>query len=732
MSRFATRQAFALIGSGVFFAGLLLVYVASSLHYPYYLLWDGDFVPALDTLLIGDGQLPAHVHHPALGVYLILVPVTHIGHALDLMSLTRLTDLYTALNPFPCVAEFITQLRLVFPFLVLMLVMALWLTIAAAFRPGILAGLAMILFLGVQESLFFDASMIRSELVSVMMWSFALLALAVAAGRRIPARKALCLLLAGLFLGLAFMTKVQSMLFVVIAALFYLLIESFHGPDPLALSKRSALGMWLLSVTALLGFAALFFAAWGQPVPCARFQNDWDSYFWAGYYGVEFTRWRGAGLPALLALLAIAGVQGTLLYARRTRSWAYRLTLIATLLAAGFLAAFLLHFLLYRDPAQGWQYLLTNFKVMFFRDRRHFEPTTLNYNRLDLQAMAWHFRYVLGAHAAVLGLALLLRLFRLLRMTWTGMGLMCALSGLAAVNACFLLRYADNDMIWLQPLFNFLSLAYVLLIARRAVRLRVPLRAAGVAALAVVFAADAADVGTIHRRIDANFNFFGWKDTWLMQGIFGGHKDYDRFIKAFYATDGMRDEGLRQARIVRYNRRLANFVLQNQAVPATRLGVVSAGFPLWCGDLDWRIASFSPGLEAALVVDSASIPRKAFAFYDKDSVRKVHNYPEKFRFPEGRDALALLTRADTDAYLFVEESDKAPALQALNDYRFPIAEATDKIIEVAKGAERRTLRGLLLVNYAELPLDALKQRFSVVLVPHQGWASSLAARTPAP
>lgn len=721
-----------LLVCGILFAGLLVAYLASSLHYPYYLLWDGDFVPVLDTLLIGNGQLPAHVHHPALGVYLILVPLTHLGHALGIMSTTSLGDLHTAINPFPCVAELITQLRLVFPFLVLVLVIGLWLTLETTFRPGMLASLAILLFLGIQEAFFFDASMIRSELVSVLAWSLALLSLALAAATGAPGRKALLLLAGGLLLGLAFMTKVQSMVFVVIAALFYLLLESFHGHAGYVPSKKLSAAFLLLSASVFLGFTVLFFAAWRQPVPCARFQNDWDSYFWAGYYGVEFTRWRGAGLPALCVLLAILVAQGALLYLRRSASLAYRLCLLATLLATGFTAAFLLHFLLYRDPAQGWHYLLTNFKVMFFRDRRHFEPTTLNYNRLDLQAMAWHFRYVLIVHAAVLGLAVLLRLVRVLRAAWTALGLMCALSGLAVINTCFLLRYADNDMIWLQSVFNFLTLAYALFIVRTACRLRAPILACCCTLLAVVFVADAAEVGTIHRRIDANFNFFGWKDTWLMQGIFGGHKEYDQLVKGFYATDGMRDEGLRQARNVSYNRRLANFVLQNQSVPATRLGVVSSGFPLWCDDLGWRITAFSPDLEAALTVDSGSLPRKPFAFYDKDSVRKVHNYPEKFRAPEDADTLVLMNRADTDTYVFVEEDDREAVLRAINDYRFPIGEATGKTIEAAKDGEHRTLHGILILNYAELPLAAVKHPFSVVLVPHQGWASSVAARTAKP
>lgn len=441
------KNAVGMLAGGLILAGLLLAYTASSLQYPYYLLWDGDFVPVLDTLLIGDGQLPAHVHHPSLGVYLILSPISRIGHWAGWISIGRMSELFTALNPFPCVAELITCLRLAYPFLVLALVIALWLTMMVIFRPGWLASLGILLFLGVQESLFFDASMIRSESVSILFWSFALLVMAFAARAGTLRLKGALLLLAGFFLGLAFLTKVQSVVFVVIAAVFYLFLETLReDKTELSIPAAGKTILTFISVLTLIFFLFLFFTAWKQPVPCARSMDDWDRYFWAGYYGVEFSQWRGAGLPVLMALVAIILTNAFLLAIGKSRSWMYCLVAAAILLAAGFFLSFLCHFLLYSDPAQGFHYLLTNFKVAFFRDRRHFEPTTLNYNRLEWQAMAWHFRYLLGVHALLIGLLLPGKILRLLNIQWKSIGLLLTLSILAGINSSFSLYGQRYDL----------------------------------------------------------------------------------------------------------------------------------------------------------------------------------------------------------------------------------------------------------------------------------------------
>lgn len=231
-------------------------------------------------------------------------------------------------------------------------------------------------------------------------------------------------------------------------------------------------------------------------------------------------------------------------------------------------------------------------------------------------------------------------------------------------------------------------------------------------------------MGTIHRRIDANFNFFGWKDDWLLRGIFGGHKHYDHFMKTFYATDAMKAEGLRQARDFRFNRRAANFFVQNQSVPLTHVGVVSTGFPIWRAQNEWKISAFSPDLQASLIIDSADLPVNTFAFYEKEDVRKVHIYPEKFRIPGNDNTLALLIRADMDSYIFVDKSDLEPVMAAINDYRWPIGVDSGKTIVASNGRENRILHGILLQNYAELPLNVLMHPFTLVVSRHYNWASS--------
>ncbi|MBI2423729.1 MAG: hypothetical protein HYV27_12940 [Candidatus Hydrogenedentes bacterium] len=704
---------------GIVLALLLLGFVRASLHYPYYHLWDGDAVPSIDTLLIISGLPPAHVHHTAFGVYLLLVPFARIGHTLGWISLGGLPDLETSLSPYSSAAEFMVCLKLAYPFIVLVLLLSLWAALALAFRPKPLTALLLLIFLGLQEVMFWGASMIRSETTSLCFWTVAVLLLVLAAQSTPIARKAAWIFAAGALLGLAFLTKLQAAPHLVMAAMFYLWLEWLQAPAhalpaPSLPHQRITAGMALLSLAA---FASVGWAAWKFPLVCSGAMTGEQTYFWAGYEGATFTLFRGAGFPIGLALLALAITALALLRWPAALPGVRPLLALAAAAAAGFVAVLFLHLLFFADPAEGWRYLLVDFKSAFLRGRDQFTETSLNTNRMDLVRMAGHFKWTLVLHLALsAAIAGGWKLGRI-DLPRRAVGMTVAITVALLLISCFFVRFRENDMLWIQIPFNFFSLCYAGALVRGAGSRMRPIRTAVVAGFVALFIVNAMDAGTILRRIDTNYGYFGWKDMWVMQGIFGGHRPYDRAMKTFYTNEAMSDEGYRQAQRFQENRRLANFILQNQRVPLMNMGSVFEGFPVWREAREFRIREYSPYLREAMVIDSASLTRLDFAIYEKEMMRKHNSVPEKFEARSGKDLVAVALRADADNLLFVHEDDRARALEALNDWRRPIAEATPYRISLSDGATTVTQVGIRLLNYAEVPVDLLTQPYYFVIVP---------------
>ncbi len=715
-----TKSLWILPTFGVTFALFFLGFVWSSLHYPYYHLWDGDAVACIDTLLMVSGLLPTHVHHTAFGVYLLLVPFARVGHMLGWISLGGLPDLETALSPYASAAEFMTDLKLAYPLIIVVLWLALWSSLSLAFRPRPWTAFALMLFLGMQEVLFWGASIIRSETASLTYWAVAVVFLVLAVQSTRFARKMGWIFCAGLFLGLSFLTKLQAAPQVVVAGLLYLWMESMENREQLPVSMTPSVGqgklLASLGVLAFVAFSLVGWAAWRFPLECSGALTGEQSYFWAGYDGASFSLFRGAGFPVWMTLAFLA--LSPLIWVRWPDApFSVRMSFhAATVGAVGFCAVFLLHFLFFQDLSEGWRYLLVDFKVAFFRGREQFMETSLNENRIDLVRMALHFKWTLLLHvglcAAMLagcwrGILDIPRKTALFAVAGTGMLLLVSV---------FFVRFRENDMLWIQIPFNLISLFYAGVLIRRARCFERVIAGAVLVAFGALFVVNAADASTLHRRIDANYGIFGWKDFWVMQGIFGGHRPYDQCLKTFYTTPAMSNAGFRQAAQRQDNRRLANFIFQNQRIPQMNIGIVAEGFPVWRDARQYRIQSFSPRLDEAIVVDSASLPRLDFAFYDKERMRKHNSVPEKFEQRGGQDLVAVSARADAEILLFVRGDDQEPVLKAINDFRRPVAEAAPFQITLSDGASSQVYSSIRVLNYAELPVDLVGENYFFALI----------------
>jgi hypothetical protein len=684
------------VAAAVLLSGLLLHLVAVSERYPYYLIWDMDLTVAIDTLIVNSGRLPDHISHPSFGVYLVTAPSARLSRALGGVSVADLRDAANTLNPMAAMAELTDYLRRHSPLACAAVALILWLSLSAIFRLPCWAGALSFAVIGSEEALTYHASMVRSELYSVLFWSLAVLALALAARTRRPFQLTAGTVLAGLLMGLSFLTKIQSLFDLAAAALLGLLFSSLaRSPrEPEAITRLQARRLaWLAAVNAAV-FAFLCVASYRAPMPEG-------SATFADGYGVT-----ALSVVALFATVALAAVQTASLRGASVRT-TLGLPSFLTLLVSGFLLSFALHFAGPRSPVASWQYLRCDFKVLFFRNA--FYGISARAAIANVRSWLGHDPLLFAVHLLLLG-GLLLGGAR----GWVRIGVrertLCAVaSALAFVNLALGTRFVLRDTLWVDVIFTFLGVLYFALLLSRAERFRAGFAWAGSGALAVLMTVNAVHSWSMLDRIDANYNQYGWQDErWAEEVYHGNQRLYTELMKARFAAGASLRPALRQAREHKTVREDAEFVFTNLRPTLREVGLAWEGMPVWLRDPGFRIAGLPDSLHGASVVDASALPLQRGPFLVESQVRVHSEELDKFR-PEPRPgAISVLTRSDLHIFLFVDPSDAAKLRGEM------VAPTADRI-RLAKGSQTLELVGLEILNYLEVPVVELRRGYFFVV-----------------
>ncbi|MBA7699482.1 hypothetical protein ES703_108179 [subsurface metagenome] len=458
---------------------LLAWYVFTSCDYPYYFIWDMDYVICLDTVLIQSGLLPDHICHPGSGIYLPLFFSEKIAHLFGVLSALDLEELAGSLNPLAAMAELTDFVRLHSPFLSIGIAVFLSMAMHLMFGMSRWYLLLFLVFLGTQESLVYHSSMIRTELYSVFYWSGAVLAMAIAAKAAGPVKRCGALLITGLLLGLCFLTKIQSLFYLaslsVLLLLVFSLFQDKQKPNRRDITRKAA--RWILAVSFfnVTAFLILGIASYSAPWP--RGVPTWASAFRVTPIATLF----------FLVLLSLSLCQLLLYLINKVSSDIFRFSSFLSITAAGFILSFTFCFFLYSDAAVSLHYMLLNFKIMFLR-----VPKLLKIPEPSVYApnLLLHLRYNPTLFIVNIALNLLLvfgYLRKFVRITKGQLVLCLLVTALAFVNIAVVTRPIFRDTLWKEVLLNFLNLFYFAILVSRATRYRPLLARVGGGLLIVLF-----------------------------------------------------------------------------------------------------------------------------------------------------------------------------------------------------------------------------------------------------
>ncbi len=689
----------------VVFSGVIVLLLAGHIlvccDYPYYFIWDMDYVICLDSVLVQSGSLPDQMCHPGFGMYLLLFFSEKIAHLFGVISALDLADIAGSLNPLAAMAELTDFVRLHSPFLSVGIALLLCIAMRVIFCMSRWWLLFFLVFFGVQESLAYHSSMVRSELYSVFYWSGAVLTMAVAAKADRGVFRWVWLLVTGLLLGLCFLSKIQSLFY--LAVLPVLLMLAFYVSQDERTQGREGITrkgvFWILaaSVFNVAAFLVLVIASYSTPIP--RGVPTWAAAFRVTPVAVLF----------FLALLSLFLCQIYLYLTNKVSSDAFRFFSFFSVIGTGFILSFAFYFLLYSDTSLSLQYLLLNFKIIFLRvpasSLRIPPPSVYLSNFL----LCVRYNPTLFIVHVVLTLLLVFGHLRsFVRITKFQIVLCLLATCLAFVNVIVMTRFKLRDIIWEEVLLNFLNLFYFAVLVCRATRYRKRLAEIGGGLLMILFLANCFHVYNTPDRIDANYTQYGWRTDKWFSAIYGGNqRKYSEIMRKKYDNT---TAWLARAKAIDHRRirRTVDFVFKNQAITHRNIGIVFEGFSAWSADLGYKITEVPPALKGAILVDNASVALKSKTFFKEEYVREHSDYMDKFKRSSSAAQISVLTRPDLKVFLFVDAGDISGLVTE------EVVETPHKIV-LQDTKQSIGLQGLEIKNYSEIAVDKLSEKFFFVI-----------------
>ena len=751
---------------------LLAWYIRICRNYPFYFVWDMDHLSTIDTVLIQSGLLPDHMHHTSFGMYLALFFSQKIGALLGAVSILNLDDIAGALNPLGAIAELTDYFRLHSPFLAICIAVMLSLSLYVMFGMSRWYFLLFLTIIATQESLTFHSSMIRTEFYSVFYWSGALLAMGFAVKARSTAGQLGAFLSTGVLSGLSFLTKVQSLFYVASIPLLIFVLFSFsnstehHEADTAAPNRNDVyclLAASLINIivfsylhfetytgsglSLLAKFKGLFFLA-SAPLPFIillyiirnfTYQDDamvitrkrayfmlgaslvnififsllsifsymvaipWGIMIWAA--GFSFTRMTVFFFSGLLVLILY---QLSLILSNKYSSGAFRSCFILSIIAAGFLLSFGLHFFVYSDVSVSLNYLFVDFKMLFLRKVKFLELNPIYVYWSDFLKYSYYNPTLLLVNILLNILLICGYYFKFLRIHKRILTICLIVTFFSFLNIIIGTRFILRDILWKETLVNFLSLFYFSLIVSRAVRHRLVLTWIGSAMLVLLLLTNCIHSYKMPDRIDADVNHYGWmRDKWFSAVYSGNQPKYTDIMHKKYNRASSKIAKNKAAHH-REIRRIVDFVFKNQNITHRNIGIAFTGFSAWTEDPNYKINQLPAQLVGSILVDNGQIPTFAKTSFKPQYVRGHSQYLDKMISIQSDKTVSVLTRNDLKIFLFATEADAAGLLNnemVQSDYKISL-QKKEQIIE---------LHGLELKNYCQVPLEKIKGKFFFVI-----------------
>lgn len=626
--------------------GLLLAgYYRFQSEFPFYSTWDMDEITVLDVFLMLSGKIPSHNHHPGYGLYVLVWFIQKVGIAFGGYAVHTYGAMANSLNPMAVVAAMTDALRQYSPLLAITIVFSLFTFLTRIFGQERPLAILWLIPLVLYAALWHQTVMIRTEAYALFYWSLAVATIPWILKCNEGWHRSLVIATVGFFSALSFLTKVQMLIYVLSIPLLAIFIYSICYQN-----KRSESGLGVIRwcrfsiLTGAFFIATIFIFVKASLVVIPPGYMNWVLDLQFNILGVVYLVI--VGVPPLYSILRL--IIGRSLPTDKlihVLGWAM----------IGFQSAFFIHIFMVDQLISGFQYLLYNVNMVFFRQHNNYSSQLyrtdcwLNYLR-TLGHWVHHEPYFFIMWFAS-SLLLVIRFIKDRKIfVYHAFGLTCmALLAIAISTRMGIFR----DTLLLKTLPLVLSLSYLALIWRCSIQLW---QYRTLTIILVVGWIVVQSVGFIDglNSTRYNYNKLGFDRNKWKNSIFLPQSEYDRITEK--VSDGAWPDYFHQAETYRRDLYDSQYVLYNTNIDASNIGIVTRGAFIDRTDNFLKIIKYPASLQGALIVDAKSAKFRNSIMLSSDRVNSEDERAALYINGRYGNDVALVPRSDMRQFLFVKKT----------------------------------------------------------------------------
>jgi hypothetical protein len=464
-----------------------------------------DSSTAQDLLAIQSNMLPNHINHPGFGLYFLLNLTHDFFYKFDLISIFTLEDLRISLEPILLYAEFVDFVRIHTVHLAFLIVVIFSLSFYILFNKNILYAILVLILFAIDPGIIQQVYLVRSEIYSLFYYSLAFLFSSLV----IKYNKNNSYFLGiGILLGLMYLSKVQSLLFLLT---FPILIKVLFFDSKKYQYKKNYF-LYFTYFILLISFFSLLKITDDKQVPSefATFSSNYKINPLAVFFTI------------LLIFLFLLNFIKKFRFLNFISNFIN--IQITQYIFIGFFLSFLLTFTILPDTSLNFDYLIYLFKMLFFRNESPF-------------LTGWKERYFLKFHSPIIQVHLSIFIFLIFTYLFKKKNIILLIILEICLNFHILIsdRTFTRDYIWYFTLVNLVSVIFIYLIHKTLINQKYVNSLLSIVLIFVSITVNIQQKVKVHNNIVYEFSIDQSNLEYIYLGIYGIVKaHFDNIIKSNY------------------------------------------------------------------------------------------------------------------------------------------------------------------------------------------------------
>ena len=317
---------------------------------------------------------------------------------------------------------------------------------------------------------------------------------------------------------------------------------------------------------------------------------------------------------------------------------------------SGFLFSFLLHLLVFSDLKMSFNYMLYDFKVMFFRDTFYQVNLKILFDQLLNKTIYYYKELIINIIITVSILYCYKKAYIII--SYKTLVSILAFFFITHFNMYFGTRvWAFYDSIFVDYPITIFGVIGLITIYNNCHIKVLKLRLFCLSIFSTLLFFNVQQLIVTEEIFKHHQHFYRWQYNRWSSGVYkGNHSLYTNLINSMYSEESS-NLSCKIGILQKSRLQDAKFVFPNQKINQKYVGILSAGFPTLIDKPNYKITSYPNDLKNAIVVDNLKLEISRKGFFAPDSLLQ----PGYKDLSKENQLLAICPRLDLDIYFFTDK-----------------------------------------------------------------------------